>query len=234
MFPAQKPRIRIGETANLDGAVRPVRRHRRLRRLAVVALSAVAALGVAVPAGADPFGLDTPTFNEPGVGAIPDNFDHTYCFDGPGWTASHMSVVHTQMVNLDTQTSYFDTFPPQPPCFEQTDLWFQVTVLPAGTRGDWSCRWWGLGADGLANTGDERCASALIRMSSDPAVLTSDHQRRKTICHEIGHSVGLAHGTDTTTFWDDCMVSGVVPNGIMWEQYNAHHIAHANSRTPQA
>jgi len=231
MFATRKPRIPTAEMANADGGVHPVRRHRRLRRLAVVALSAVAALGFAIPASADPFGLDTPTVNVSGVGAIPDNFDHTYCFDGAGWTPSLRTVVNTQMVNLDSQTSYFDTLPP-PPCFAQTDVWFQVTVLPAGVRGDWSCRLWGDGADGVPNSGDERCAGATVRISSDPLVLTNDHQRRKTTCHEIGHSVGLAHGTDTTTFWNDCMVSGAVPAGIQWEQYNAHHIVHANSRTP--
>lgn len=229
MFPA-RTRTR-GDTVDLDGAVTPVPRLRRLRRLAVVASMALAALALAVPATADPFGLDTPTTNVAGVGAIPDNFDHTYCFSGPGWTPSLRAVVNTQMVNLDTQTSYFDTYP-APPCLGQTDIWFEVTALAAGVRGEWTCRLWGDGADGVPGTGDERCAGATVRISNDPTVLVNDHQRRKTTCHEIGHSIGLAHGTDTTTFWDDCMVSGTVAPGIQWEQYNAHHIAHANSRTP--
>ena len=137
MFPARKPTARIADTVNLDGGVRPVQRHRRLRRLAIVAVGAIAALSLAAPASADPFGLDQPTNNVPGVGAIPDNFNHTFCFSGAGWTAARQAVVNTQMANLDTQTSYFDTFPIPTGCFATTDLWFQVTALPAGVRGDW-------------------------------------------------------------------------------------------------
>lgn len=233
MLPAQNPTIPLAATAHVDGDIRPIRRRLRLRHLAIMALGAVAALSLAAPASADPFGLDQPTNNVPGVGAIPDNFNHTYCFDGAGWSTARRAVVNTQMANLDTQTSYFDTFPIPTGCFPTTDLAFQVTTLPPGVRGDWRCQLWNNGVDGVPNSGDDRCEGAIIRISSSAVVLPDDHQRRKTTCHEIGHSVGLAHGT-TSDFWTDCMRSGAVPAGIQWERYNAHHIAHANSRTPSA
>jgi hypothetical protein len=210
------------------------RRRRRLRRLACVTLTIVAAIGVTAPAMADPFGLDTPTNNVSGVGAIPDNFNHTYCFNGAGWTTAWRNVVHSRMANLDAQTNYWDTFVGNT-CFPTHDVWFQLADLPGTTRGDYDCTLWNNGVDGIPNSGDDRCEGARIRL--DPFVLTDDHQRRKTACHEIGHSVGLAHGANPTRDpnhpeYNDCMMSGPVDPGAQWERYNQHHIDHINSRTP--
>ncbi len=203
-------------------------------RLVAVSAGLLASLALAAPAQADPFGLDLPGKNVSGVGGIPDNFTHTYCFNGGGWTAAWQNLVHGRMANLDTQTSYTDQWPQPGPCADITDVYFQLstTATLGTTRGDYRCRLWNNGVDGRPSSGDERCESAIIRINSSTGVLTSDHQRRKTICHEIGHSVGLAHGTDTTTFYNDCMLTGAVAEGTQWEQYNLHHRNHANSRTP--
>jgi hypothetical protein len=203
----------------------------KIHTLVVAAAAAlVATFGFAAPASADPFGLDQPGNNVPGVGGIPDNFNHTYCFRGNGWTAAWHTVVDTQMANLDNQTLYFDTFPIPNGCASTTDVWFELDASLGSTRGDWHCRLWNNGIDGIPESGDDRCEGATIRLN--PSVLTDGHQQRKTACHEIGHSVGLAHGTNTATFWNDCMFSGAVPAGLQRERYNAHHVAHANSRTP--
>jgi hypothetical protein len=191
------------------------------RLLACGALAVAGALGVAGTAGADPFGLDTPTHNEPGVGGIPDSTIHTYCFSGAGWTQAWQDVVSSRMLNLDVQTLYEG---PPVACDAATDVTFQLSST-LGARGDYRCVTWN--AVGF-------CDAAIVRLNSSTAVLPNDHQRRKSACHEIGHSVGLAHGTDTATFWNDCMLSGTAPAGNQWEQYNAHHIAHINSRAPAA
>jgi hypothetical protein len=219
-----------------DRGAAAARRRRRLRRLTCVTLAAVAAIGVTAPAMADPFGLDTPTNNVIGVGAIPDNFGHTYCFDGAGWTTAWRNVVDSRMANLDAQTNYWDSFMGDT-CWEGHDVWFQLAELSGTYRGDYWCQLWNNGVDGIPNSGDDRCESARVRL--DPNKLTDDHQRRKTACHEIGHSVGLAHGDFggyppkySNEYYDDCMRNGAVPAGAQWESYNAHHVAHANSRTP--
>jgi hypothetical protein len=244
MFSAQTPPSRRdGDVVAHEGRAvasgpRLTRRRRRLVRVGCAMLATAAALAVAGPANADPFGLDTPTTNVPGVGAIPDNFNHTYCFAGDGWTAAWRTVVDSRMQNLDTQTSYFDTFPLPTGCFATTDVWFDLSSTMSA-RGDYRCRLWNNGVDGVPNSGDDRCEGATIRLNSDAAVLPDDHQRRKTACHEIGHSVGLAHRLWPRTdprpnFWNDCMETGAVEPGTQWERYNDHHIAHANSRTPSA
>lgn len=58
----------------------------------------------------------------------------------------------------------------------------------------------------------------------------------KTICHELGHSMGLTHYKDGNNDFpnapdgqSDCMISGVVPNGEgYWTIYSNHHKAHIN------
>jgi hypothetical protein len=218
-----------------DRPPRAARRRRRLQRLVCGGLAAVAALAVTAPAMADPFGLDTPTNNVNGVGAIPDNFGHTYCFDGAGWTTAWRNVVDSRMANLDAETSYWDSFLGST-CWGGNDVWFQLADLGPSLRGDYRCRWWNNGVDGIPNSGDDRCESAIIRLNSNSNVLTDDHQRRKTACHEIGHSVGLAHRLwgppdPRPDYWNDCMETGRVDPGAQWERYNPHHEAHANSRT---
>ncbi|HVQ96310.1 MAG TPA: hypothetical protein VMU51_35155 [Mycobacteriales bacterium] len=191
------------------------------RLLACVALAVAGALGVAGTASADPFGLDTPTHNEPGVGSIPDSTIHTFCFSGAGWTAAWQAIVNSRMLNLDVQTVYEGA---TVACDAATDVTFELNST-MGARGDSRCVTWN--AVGF-------CDAAIVRLNSNAAVLPNDHQRRKTACHEIGHTVGLAHGDDTATFWNDCMLSGTVAAGNQWEQYNAHHVAHINSRQAAA
>lgn len=198
-------------------------RRRRVGRsllLATLALSAIASVAVAPSATADEAGLYNST-----SGALPDNWNHTYCFSGAGWTATWKGYVNTQMANLDTQTNYYDT---SKACDSITDISFQLSSS-ISARGDYTCLSWNLGNDNTANTGDEECEASRIRINSSSSVLPDAHQRKKTICHEIGHSVGLAHGTNTATYWNDCMKSGTVAAGTQWEKYNAHHVSHANA-----
>jgi len=200
------------------------------RRRAIGLVTAVLAacagiLAAAAPAQADEFGQVTST-----SGAIPDNFNHWFCFSGSNWTTTWRSVVTSRMQNLDSQTSYTDSQEGNG-CTSLTDIVFILdSGLGSSTRGLYSCTAFNNGDDDIPGSGDEECETSVIRLN--PTLLTDSHQRLKTACHEIGHSVGLAHGSNSATFWNDCMISGAVAAGIQWEQYNAHHVAHANSRVP--
>jgi len=206
-------------------SVRPTTsiRRRLARLLTGLTVAMVAAVGAAGTASADPFGLDTQTNNVPGVGGIPDDFQHSYCFEGAGWTAAWQQIVNGRMDVLENQTSYAG-FEQGTTCSDAVDVRFQLSST-ISDRGDYVCAKWFL---------NNTCNQAIIRINSNSAVLPDDHQKAKTVCHEIGHSVGLAHGNDQTTFWNDCMLSGVAPAGAGFRIYNQHHIDHANSRTPAA
>jgi hypothetical protein len=59
-------------------------------------------------------------------------------------------------------------------------------------------------------------------------------QRRKTLCHEIGHSVGLQHYTSAGSGAvpgenNDCMKSGPVDGDVWWIEYSDHHQAHIDT-----
>lgn len=210
------------------GEVTAPRRGGLLRRLPALAIGILAAttlatMGTAAPAGADEFGQGNST-----SGRVPDSFAHTFCFSGSGWTDTWRTVVTSRMQNLDSQTRYTDSF--HSACDGSIDVQFVLdSNLGSSIRGSYRCNGENWGADGLPFTGDELCTTSTVRLN--PTLLPDGHQRRKTACHEIGHSVGLAHGVSTSTFFNDCMLSGAAPSGEQFERYNTHHISHANSRT---
>ncbi len=67
----------------------------------------------------------------------------------------------------------------------------------------------------------------------DPAQINvgSNDDADKTVCHELGHTVGLTHGSgggDGGT--DDCMISGERPStNSQYERYSSHHKEHINA-----
>ena len=69
----------------------------------------------------------------------------------------------------------------------------------------------------------------------DPAQINvgsnDDADTDKTVCHELGHTVGLTHGSgggDGGT--DDCMISGERPStNSQYERYSSHHKEHINA-----
>ena len=83
----------------------------------------------------------------------------------------------------------------------------------AGVRGAYQCT----STSGVSGPG---CQTARLKLNPD--LLNDDLNRKKTACHEVGHSGGLSHESDP----NDCMVPGPVSSGHT--DYNTHHIGHLN------
>lgn len=153
-------------------------------------------------ASADTFGTGTD-----GSGLLPDDATHSFCWGSNFTSTSFRNAASGRMANLDNQTSMSDSFVS---CSSLTDVRFELMSGSNGVRGDWTCLDW-VG---------QVCYSARIRMNT--TYLTNDINRRKTACHEIGHSVGFSHLAPQT----DCMVSGAV--SVETATYNTHHRTHIN------
>lgn len=181
--------------------------------LTMLAAATIALVLPATPASADGFGgCDS---NE---GCVPDNFNHWYCFS-TAMSVNIRGAFEAAMLYLDEETSY-DTFEEPAGCNTATDLVVsQDTSL--GARGQYSCQDW--------NDADD-CEQATLVLN--PNRLPTDEDRVKTACHEIGHSVGLRHGIDgvDNDEYTDCMYSGEIPDGLNYDEYDDHHMAHINNR----
>ena len=139
-----------------------------------------------------------------------DNSLHMYCFD-LNYIAAWQNPMIDALTNLQNQTNV--TVQESVTCSADTDVAFMVKngSFWAGIRGQTACRKFAQQA-GV-------CAGSIIVLNSD---LLNDYQnRRKTACHELGHSVGLSHAATG----DDCMISG--SSSLI--NYNAHHVSHINS-----
>jgi hypothetical protein len=185
----------------------------RLVARATVAAGLLVAL-VGSPASADPFGTWTSD-----TGPFADGVGHTYCW-GSGFDAALQDNATAALANLDAQTEMFDSF--QATCnVVTTDIYFFDANLPAGVRGSTRCVTWktyGVVCDSF----DIEIDPAEINIGSDDEADTT-----KTLCHEVGHSVGLSHLAPQ----DDCMISGEMPStAAQWRKYSAHHVSHINGR----
>lgn len=104
-------------------------------------------------------------------------------------------------------------------CLNYTDVWWYKADLPAGVRGQRVC----------VVVGDIPSVCDRSNVSIDFAEVdigSNDWEdRRKTACHELGHSVGLNHDTAS------CMISGEIPSvGEQWRRYSSHDVGHINAQ----
>ncbi|WP_133163804.1 hypothetical protein [Cryobacterium zongtaii] len=126
------------------------------------------------------------------------------------------------MANLDNQTDMYDVYASS--CGSQTDIRAERTneyYLP-DTRGSYECVTFI--SSGVCDVG---------RLLVNVERLPDYTQRRKTFCHEVGHSVGLQHYTSIGTGVvngenNDCMKSSTVSGEQWWIEYSQHHRDHIN------
>lgn len=187
---------------------RPRSALKRFLRAGPLALSMLLALSVIYtqPVNADTFGGCYGDGNE---GCVPVDRSHSYCWTS-SMTTAFQSHATSSMTYLDAYTSYSTPF--HSTCGTSTDARWMLASLGASTRGRYTCD---------LITGDLTCQRATLRLNPD--LLTDGNNRRKTACHELGHSAGLRHGGTA-----DCMLNGAVTAPT--STYSTHHITHINNR----
>ena len=186
----------------------------------VLGLVALAVSVLASPVGADVWGSQSST-----TGAHPDGSTHNYCW-GSGFDTNLRDNVDEMFDDaLDGPTDATVEF--KSTCkfsgSGETDVvWFDAD-LPGSTRGKAPCEDYDNGY----------CDQYYVTL--DPAQINvgsnDDADTDKTVCHELGHTVGLTHGSgggDGGT--DDCMISGERPStNSQYERYSSHHKEHINA-----
>ena len=197
-----------GSKNNLGEIINKVKR-------TVSVLGALALLGTFVSASpaanADVFGP-----NPPEAGWFADNNLHTWCEGHVNYAPSWFDPMQDAMDYLDAQTDLTTGTPH--PCDSSIDIWYDVydsKILGSDIRGRTFCR--------VAVTASGVCGSFAVQLNSD--LLNTYMSRRKTACHEVGHSVGLSHSSYLTST-SDCMISG----DYTFTFLNTHHVDHINSR----
>lgn len=195
---------------------------RRRRGIGLAALAAFVSI-IAVPARAqaDEWGPVV----APDVLFYTDNSTLTYCFT-QGFDPFR-AVGDYAMSTIDSTTDLVSQFPttPQNCEFRETDIWWLNFNLPAGVRGRAVCQWVASWDDTLCKSDDLQIDIAEIDIGN-----FDWEDRRKTACHELGHAVGLQHGTSSGA--GSCMILGEIPNtNLQYRRYSSHHInSHINVR----
>ncbi|MEX0983791.1 MAG: hypothetical protein WD096_01945 [Actinomycetota bacterium] len=165
-------------------------------------------------ASADPFGGCSVATGE---GCRADSNIHSYCY-GAGFDASLEDEAEFAMnISLDRDTLMSDLFSATCDPASTDVKWLDANL--GGSRGEYICLepFTPYEPDGI-------CFVARIRLDPDQINIGSNdaEDRKKTACHEVGHSVGLQHGDDKT----DCMINGEIPDtSATWRTFNGHHIA---------
>jgi len=112
-------------------------------------------------------------------------------------------------------------------CESSTDVIFYKDRIDGSAGGHSPC---------IRTNANGYCDTRAVTIDWDLIQAVSTHpnyQARKTICHEIGHTLGVRHysaGSSPDGTTNSCMISGVYDSGADWtKQYGPHHVAHINS-----
>lgn len=185
------------------------KRNKRRGLSAVLLMGGLLALAVqTLPAAADTFG-----HGPPDEGYEADSVIHTYCFEAAFDADLEEHADYAMQTSIDVDTDVQDLFVGT--CDSTVDVEWRDANLDPGVRGQYQC---------ISLSGTICFAS---RVTLDPDELDEGFfdfwDRRKTACHEAGHSLGLRHGARK----GDCMRNGEIPNtDLRWRRFNDHHIFH--------
>jgi hypothetical protein len=147
-------------------------------------------------------------------GCEADSAEHIYCY-GAGFNNLLEDEADFAMnTSLDAQTQMTAD---RVGCTSATDVrWFDAN-LPGSIRGQYDCT-----NPGNPGPGDI-CLASDVTLDPDEINQGDDdpEDRKKTACHEVGHSVGLIHGDNK----DDCMINGPIPDTTaQWRNFSNHHV----------
>ncbi|MEV4375996.1 hypothetical protein [Streptosporangium sp. NPDC049644] len=195
----------------------------KLTRILAALLIFISGLAVLAPsANADTWPFD---------GNHPDGGNHIYCYAG--------TVPSNLRDNMESAISYLNGY---------TDAVTQLhTTCNLSGAGQTDVVWMNYGLGGVKFGGtdcdiywdppyEERCDRFRAVVDKNridgAAYLRAENQYTKTACHEIGHTVGLAHYSEMVVPPEgaDCMRDGLWADGELWTRtYNYHHIAHVDA-----
>lgn len=189
-------------------------------------LAFVMLLTLAPPASANAFGWSY--LHPSGCCSQADNRNHYYNYSS---LTSYMKVAgNYAMIKLDSQTdmaTHYDSTPDKSTDVEMFDQYYDdywgldwngsstgkniyahakcVRIISPGTINGW----W-------------KCDQYEIRFDLADMSRFSENERKKTSCHEVGHTTGLDHSSQSTS----CMKSG----RSTVRTYTSHDVAHINGR----
>lgn len=160
----------------------------------------------------------------------PDRGTHTYCF-GPAFAAEPAltSRAHYSMDNNDglmaqtvVNTAYYSS------CGASTDVRFVETPLANDRYAETACV--ALNERGYCDQWHLRINYDAVKQYSS----NSGYQARKTLCHEIGHTLAVLHYLLATESPDypaqSCLAMGRYDSGAAWtRRYGGDHRVHINT-----
>lgn len=162
---------------------------------------------------ADPWGSQTET-----TGAHPDGGNHTWCTVSLSSTdITWLSEVSNSSLGNQTDAFVVRELSCDLDSGTETDVVWRADNLEGSVRGKTFCEDYDNGFC------DQSYAYIDFNAISD-AGGPYEANVKKTMCHELGHSVGLSHGTT----YGGCMVSGKVTSDLSYRRYASHHVAHVN------
>lgn len=197
-------------------------------------LSAASAMGLAhaQTAFADPTG-DTEGQNED-TGAKPDPNFHNACYRSG--TPADMIYLATESLNTTASASDLNGRVVGECESLEIDVRIINIDLPTGFGSAPCVDPFGPGPGVECNRYEARIDRAAVFAATSPNSLDI-YGLRKTICHELGHTMGLTHYKDNDNDFpnapsgqQDCMISGIVPDDSdTYGVYSNHHKGHINA-----
>lgn len=209
---------------------------------------AALAMCVAVLVGPPPARADTHGDCNASSGCKPDSADHSYCFLPSTYGTENDALRDSMTWSMNNLAAQTDMTVSHPACDGGTDVKWARTDLENYVLAQWHClSWVGTTCYTATNRID---IEEHYRIGNDPDNIVDssdgvmeagelDLNRDISACHELGHSVGLAHH-DRSWYYDNNEVYDCQRNDWLepyagqndWKRYSPHHVGHINTDSP--